>query len=46
LVDSPLSHAAAVIVNDIGALNIDDALLKSHSVLKKSESVIAMQNGW
>ncbi|OTA89149.1 hypothetical protein M434DRAFT_374065 [Hypoxylon sp. CO27-5] len=34
-----------VIVNDVGALNIDAALLTSHDVTRKDEQVVAMQNG-
>lgn len=34
-----------VIVNDVGALNIDAALLESHDVTRKQEEVVAMQNG-
>ena len=34
-----------VIVNDVGALNIDVALLSNHDVTKKQEQVVAMQNG-
>lgn len=34
-----------VIVNDVGALNIDAALLASHDVTRKQEQVVAMQNG-
>lgn len=34
-----------VIVNDVGALNIDAALLSTHDVTRKQEQVVAMQNG-
>jgi G3E family GTPase len=34
-----------VIVNDVGALNIDAALLENHDVTRKQEEVVAMQNG-
>lgn len=34
-----------VIVNDVGALNIDAALLRNHDVTRKQEEVVAMQNG-
>lgn len=32
-----------VIVNDVGALNIDAALLSTHDVTRKEEQVVAMQ---
>ncbi|KAJ6440101.1 CobW domain-containingprotein [Purpureocillium lavendulum] len=36
----------AVVVNDIGAINIDAALIKkTHQLTKKDEKVIALQNG-
>ncbi|KAI1770603.1 cobW-domain-containing protein [Hypoxylon cercidicola] len=34
-----------VIVNDVGSLNIDAALLSFHDVTRKEEQVVAMQNG-
>jgi G3E family GTPase len=34
-----------VIVNDVGTLNIDAALLESQDVTRKQEEVVAMQNG-
>ena len=34
-----------VIVNDVGALNIDAALLSNHEITSKQEEVVAMQNG-
>lgn len=38
-------YKIAVIVNDIGALNIDGALLATHNVAQKQERVVEMQNG-
>ncbi|KAG6148875.1 hypothetical protein E4U37_007233, partial [Claviceps purpurea] len=36
----------AIVVNDIGAINIDAALIKkTHSLTKTEEKVIALQNG-
>ncbi|KAI0438437.1 P-loop containing nucleoside triphosphate hydrolase protein [Xylaria telfairii] len=35
----------AVIVNDVGTLNIDAALLSTHDVTRKQEQVVPMQNG-
>lgn len=32
-----------VIVNDVGALNIDAALLTTHDVTRKEEQIVAMQ---
>ncbi|KAI0452882.1 P-loop containing nucleoside triphosphate hydrolase protein [Xylaria acuta] len=34
-----------VIVNDVGALNIDAQLLSTHEVTRKEEEVVALQNG-
>lgn len=38
-------YKVAVIVNDIGTLNIDGALLANHNVAQKQERVVEMQNG-
>jgi G3E family GTPase len=34
-----------VIVNDVGALNIDAALLRNHEVTRRNEEVVELQNG-
>ncbi|KAI1338233.1 putative cobalamin synthesis protein [Xylariaceae sp. FL0016] len=45
LTDTNHGFRVGVIVNDVGALNIDAALLTSHDVTRKEESIVAMQNG-
>lgn len=38
-------YKCAVIVNDIGALNIDASLIKQHKVSQQQESIVQLQNG-
>ncbi|KAJ8128691.1 hypothetical protein O1611_g4946 [Lasiodiplodia mahajangana] len=45
LTDPNHGFRIGVIVNDVGALNIDTALLTTHDVIRKEEQVVAMQNG-
>ncbi|KAJ8120519.1 hypothetical protein ONZ43_g2790 [Nemania bipapillata] len=45
LTDPNHGFRVGVIVNDVGALNIDAALLSTHEVTRKDEQVVAMQNG-
>ncbi|KAI0512923.1 P-loop containing nucleoside triphosphate hydrolase protein [Xylaria bambusicola] len=45
LTDNNHGLRVGVIVNDVGALNIDAALLSNHDVTRKEEQVVAMQNG-
>ncbi|KAI2634425.1 P-loop containing nucleoside triphosphate hydrolase protein [Xylaria nigripes] len=45
LTDPNHGFKIGVIVNDVGALNIDAALLSTHDVTRKQEQVVAMQNG-
>ncbi|KAI0411819.1 P-loop containing nucleoside triphosphate hydrolase protein [Xylaria grammica] len=45
LTDPNHGFRVGVIVNDVGALNIDAALLSTHDVTRKEEQVVAMQNG-
>lgn len=45
LTDKNHGLRVGVIVNDVGSLNIDAALLSNHYVTRKEEQVVAMQNG-
>ncbi|KAJ3579177.1 hypothetical protein NPX13_g1397 [Xylaria arbuscula] len=45
LTDKNHGLRVGVIVNDVGSLNIDAALLSNHDVTRKEEQVVAMQNG-
>ncbi|KAI1159927.1 P-loop containing nucleoside triphosphate hydrolase protein [Nemania serpens] len=45
LTDPNHGFRIGVIVNDVGSLNIDAALLSTHDVTRKEEQVVAMQNG-
>ncbi|KAI0533287.1 P-loop containing nucleoside triphosphate hydrolase protein [Xylaria digitata] len=45
LTDPNHGFRVGVIVNDVGALNIDAALLSTLDVTRKEEQVVAMQNG-
>lgn len=45
LTDPNHGFRVGVIVNDVGPLNIDAALLSTHDVTRKEEQVVAMQNG-
>ncbi|KAI0965403.1 P-loop containing nucleoside triphosphate hydrolase protein [Xylaria arbuscula] len=45
LTDPNHGFRIGVIVNDVGTLNIDAALLSTHDVTRKEEQVVAMQNG-